>query len=105
MKSSLFLDVVQLWLVVSYRLFGFNCCPETSETLPTDVVCNITEDQSPQQTFTSTNFFNNVGQPVNALPMHLPYGVINAHNKVFLTLIFSALHLLNEHLVSFHHWT
>jgi hypothetical protein len=50
--------------------------------LPTDAVCNITEDQSPQQTFTLTNFFNNVGQPVNALPLICHMGYINAHNKI-----------------------
>lgn len=43
--------------------------------LPTDAVCSIPEDQSLQQTFTLTNFFNIVRQPVNALPFPLPYGV------------------------------
>ena len=43
--------------------------------LPTDAVCNIPEDQIPQQTFTLTNIFNTVRWSVNALPFHLPCGV------------------------------
>jgi len=43
--------------------------------LPTDALCDIPEDQSPQQTFTLTHSFNTVRQPVNALPFHLPCGV------------------------------